>query len=198
MPEPYVDIVEPDEATGRVREVYDEILDTREGEMAEEMSLNRMWMAFAAAPYLLETFWDHMRTAYRGGTLPFELKSKVSLVTATVWDCEGCRLFHTDRLEREGVDDDEIEQLRQARIEDSGLSEVEFEVLRFTEKAATDAHDVTAEDVDRLRAAGLSDAEIVELVDCIAVHVYTAIFQESLGVVEEDMDEAEYLGSASP
>jgi len=190
----YVDLVEPDEAEGRVAEIYEEILATREGEMDEEMSLNKMWMVFANAPDVLDVFWPHMRDAYRAGSLPFELTSKVSLVTATVMECEGCRFFHTDRLQREGVDDDEIERMRQQEIEESAFSEREYEILRFTERTADDPHSITRDDVDRLREVGLSDAEIVELVDCIAVHVYTAVFQEATGVVEKGMSEQDYLG----
>lgn len=193
----YIDLVYPDEAEGRVAEIYDEILATREGEMDEEMSLNKMWMAFGQAPDVLEVFWPHMRDSYRAGSLPFELKSKVSLVTATVMECEGCRFFHTDRLQREGVDDEEIERMRQREIEESAFSEREYEILQFAERIADDPHSVEEDDVARLREVGLSDAEIVELIDCIAVHVYTAIFQEATGVVEKGMAEQEYLGQGA-
>ena len=190
----YVDLVEPEDADGRVAEIYDEILATREGEMDEEMSLNKMWMAFGRAPDVLEVFWPHMRDSYRGGSLPFELKSKVSLVTATVMECEGCRFFHTDRLQREGVDEDEIEKMRKVEIEESAFSEREYEILRFAEQTADDFHSVSEADVERLREVGLSDAEIVELIDCIAVHIYTAVFQEATGVVSKGMSEQDYLG----
>lgn len=193
----YIDLVTPDEAEGRVAEIYEEILATREGEMEEEMSLNKMWMAFGAAPDVLEVFWPHMRDSYRAGDLPFELKSKVSLVTATVMECEGCRFFHTDRLQREGVDDDQIERMRQREIEESAFSEKEYEILRFAEETADDPHSIEEEEVERLREVGLSDSEIVELIDCVAVHVYTAVFQEATGVVEQGMAEQSYLGQGA-
>lgn len=190
----YVDLVTPDEAEGRVAEIYDEILATREGEMDEEMSLNKMWMAFGAAAGVLEVFWPHMRDSYRAGDLPFEFKSKVSLVTATVMECEGCRFFHTDRLQREGVDDKKIEQMRRREIEESAFSEKEYEILRFAEETADDPHSIEVDGVERLREVGLLESEIVELIDCIAVHVYTAVFQEATGVVEQVMAEQNYLG----
>jgi uncharacterized peroxidase-related enzyme len=192
---PRLNLVELDEADGRVSDIYDEILGTRDGEMDEEMSLNRMWMAFANEPDVLEVMWPHMRTSYRGGSLPFELKSKVSLVTATVWECEGCQFFHTDRLSEEGVDEDEIERMRDREVERSAFSEREYVVLRFTEKMAEDPHSITDEDIEELREVGLDDGQIVELVDCIALHVYTAFFQEATGVVEKGMSIEDYLGS---
>lgn len=193
----HVNLVSPEDADGRVRAVYDEILDTREGEMEEEMSLNKMWMAMANEPDVLDVMWPHMRDSYRAGSLPFELKSKVSLVTATVMECEGCRFFHTDRLTAEGVDEEEIERMREREIEESAFSEKEYTILRFTEETADDPHSVTEEDVEQLREVGLDDAQIVELIDCIAVHVYTAVFQEATGVVAEDMSMEDYLGPAA-
>lgn len=190
----YVETVPPEDAEDRVAEIYKEILATREGEMDEEMGLNKMWMAFGQAPDVLEVFWPHMRDSYRSGELSFELTSKISLVTATVMECEGCRFFHTDRLQEEGVSDDQIQQMRQREIEASAFSEKEYEILSFAEQLADDHHSIDESDIERLREVGLSDTEIVELIDCIAVHIYTAVFQEATGVVERGMPETNYLG----
>lgn len=189
----YTELAHPEDAPERVRDVYREILETREGEMDDEMNLNKMWLAYGTAPDALEAFWPHMRDSYRAGELPFELKSKVSLVTASVMDCEGCRFFHSSRLADEGVDREEIERMRRVEIEESAFSELEYEVLRFAEQLATDHHSTDEEDVQRLREVGLSDGEIVELVDSVAIHVHTAVFQEALGVVERGMDRDTYL-----
>lgn len=189
----YVDLAHPEDAPPEVREIYQEILDTRKGEMDDDMNLNKMWLAYGTAPDSLAAFWPHMRDSYRGGSLPFELKSKVSLVTASVIECDGCRFFHSSRLADEGVDEAEIEQLRQVEIEESAFSELEYTVLRFAETLATDHHAVEESHIDRLREVGLSDSEIVELIDSIAIHIHTAIFQEATGVVKRSMSEEDYL-----
>ncbi|WP_255171394.1 carboxymuconolactone decarboxylase family protein [Natrononativus amylolyticus] len=189
----YVDLAYPEEAPEEVKEIYREIIETRKGEMDDEMNLNKMWLAYGTSPDSLAAFWPHMRDSYRAGVLPFELKSKVSLVTASVMECEGCRFFHTSRLAGEGVDDEEIEQLREVEIEESAFSEQEYEVLRFAETLATDHHAIEEENVDRLRSVGLSDQEIVELIDSVAIHVHTALFQEATGVVAKGMTEDDYL-----
>lgn len=193
--DPRVNLLQPDEADDDVRAVYDDIIETRSGEMEDGMSLNGMWLAYGNTPELLEIVWNHMRESYRGGELPFELKSKVSLVAATVLECDACRIFHTERLASEGVDPGEIDRLGQAEIEESVFSEREYEILRFTEKVAGDFADVTDADVDRLREAGVTDAEIVELVDCIALHVHTAVFQDALGLVHDGMTPEDYAAA---
>lgn len=192
----YVDLATPDDAPERVREIYQEILDTREGELDKELNLNKMWLAYGTAPDALNAFWPHMRDSYRGGELPFELKSKVSLVTASVMECDGCRFFHSSLLANEGVDRKEIERMRRVEIEESAFSEEEYVALRFAEKLVTDHHAIDELDVDRLREVGFSDSEIVELIDVVAIHVHTAIFQAATGVVKKGMDREEYLVGA--
>jgi len=189
----YVELAHPEGAPEQVRKVYREILETRDGEMADEMNLNQMWLAYGTAPDALEAFWPHMRDSYRAGELPFELKSKVSLVTASVMECEGCRFFHSSRLAEEGVDDGEIRRMREVEIEESAFSKREYAVLRFAERLATDHHAIDESDIDRLREVGLSDSEIVELIDVVAIHVHTALFQAATGVVERGMDRESYL-----
>ncbi|MFB6170139.1 MAG: carboxymuconolactone decarboxylase family protein [Haloarculaceae archaeon] len=194
--DPRVDPVQPSDAPDAVREVYDEIVATREGEMADEMSLNGMWLSYGQTPELLRIVWDHMRESYRGGELSFELTSKVSLVAATVLSCEACRIFHQERLESEGVEEGVIAALGDADIEQSAFDEREYVVLRFTQEVAENLGGVTDADVDRLREVGLSEAEIVELVDCIALHVHTAVFQDTLGLAHEEMSADDYAGVA--
>lgn len=191
-----INLVGREEAPEEVAAVYDGIVAARADEMDEGMALNRMWQAYGNAPALLGIVWEHMRECYRGGSLPPDLKSKVSLVAATVLGCEGCRFFHTTRLEAEGVDGAEIERMRERELEESAFSREEYEVLRFAERVTADWNAVTDEDLQRLREVGLSDAELVELVDCIALHVHTAVFQGALGLVHEGMTLEEYVGAS--
>lgn len=189
-----INSVTREESTGKTREIYDEIIESRADEVDEDASLNRLWTVYGNKPELLEIFWDHMQETYRGGSLSFDLKHKVALIVATVMECEGCKFFHSSTLESEGVDDEELEDLKEQELEEIGWSEREYEILKFTEKATTDAHSITDEEFERLREVGLSDAEIVELVDCIGVHAHIAILLGATGVSYEGMSEQEFLG----
>jgi AhpD family alkylhydroperoxidase len=189
-----IDLVSRDEASGKVAEVYEEIVASRSGEVDDDASLNRLWTVYGNKPELLEIFWDHMKETYRGGSLPFDLQHKVALVVATVMECEGCKFFHSSTLESEGVEDQEIDEIQEQELEETGFSRMEYEVLKFAEKAATDAHGITDEEFETLREVGLSDPEIVELIDCIAVHAHIAILLGATGVSYEGMSEEEFLG----
>lgn len=184
--EPYVDLVSPDVPDGRAKAVFDDIRATRGDELDDRLQVNALWQAYANAPHLLEAFWPHMRAAYRDGALPYELVSKVSLVTASVLTCEKCRHFHTSLLRERGVDAAEIERLRAAEVADGPFSPRETVILQFAETLAADHDAIGPADLERLREAGLGDRAIVELVDAVAIHVHTAVVQSALGLVGDD------------
>jgi uncharacterized peroxidase-related enzyme len=187
-----IDLVTESEASGRVAELYEEIKATRDGDLADDLSLSKLWLLLGNDPALLEAFWMHTDHMYNGGSLPFELKSKISLVVASVMECEGCKFFHESALEHLGTEAADIADLKRLEIEDTGFSPTEKVVLQFAQKAADAPHDVGDEDLAALRDLGLSERELLELTDCIAFHVYTAVLQATAGIVYPGMDRDEW------
>jgi len=185
-------LVSEDDAAGRVAETYREISEAREGELEEDLSLSKLWLMYGNDPELLDIVWQHMDWTYNRGTLPFELKSKVSLVVATVLECEGCQFFHESALAELGADAAEIEAIQQLEVSETGFSPTEEVILRFSQKAATDPHGITDEDFGALRDLGFSEQELLELIDCIALHVYTAYIQGIAGIVYPGMSKEEW------
>lgn len=189
----HIALVDPAEAEGQVADRYERIREQREGDLDEELALSKLWRMLGNDPELLETFWAHTDHMYNGGSLPFELKSKISLVVASVLDCEGCRFFHRSALERLGVDDDSIAALSELRFGDEVVSEEEYVVLVFAEKAARDPHGITDAEFQQLRELGLSERELLEVADTIAFHVYTGYLQAIAGIVYPGMSQEEWV-----
>lgn len=187
-----VELVTEAEATGRVAKLYDEIKEARDGDLADDLSLSKLWLLLGNDPELLEAFWHHTDHMYNGGSLPFELKSKISLVVASVMECEGCKFFHESALEHLGADPEEITDLKRLDIDETSFSPTEAVVLQFTQKAADSPHSITDEDLAALRDLGLSERELLEILDCIAFHVYTAVLQATAGIVYPGMDREEW------
>lgn len=186
-----IDLVLPEEATEKTAAIYEEIAAAREGELDNDLALSKLWLMFGSDPELLEVVWEHTDLMYNRGDIPFELKSKISLVVASVTDCEGCRFFHESALEREGADD-EIKRMKQLEIVESAFTAKEYEVLRFAEKAAADPHSITDDDLQALKDAGFTGKRLLEVLDCIAFHVYTATLQAMAGIVYEGMSREEW------
>ncbi|PSQ11776.1 hypothetical protein BRC93_04270 [Halobacteriales archaeon QS_5_70_15] len=195
--ENHIGLVRPEDAEGRVAEVYREILEDRDGDLDDDLALSTLWMALGNDPDLLEAVWAHTDHVYDGGSLSFELKSMISLVVASVMECEGCRFFHESALEREGADDEAIREMKELRIGEGRFSPTEYGVLAFAEKAARDPHGITDAEFERLRELGLSERELLEVVDCIAHHVYTAYVQAISGIVYRGMSREEWASGVA-
>ncbi|WP_458210403.1 carboxymuconolactone decarboxylase family protein [Haladaptatus sp. NG-SE-30] len=188
-----ISLVTPEKATGQVRKRYEYIIQQREDDLDDDLTLSKLWMTFGNDPNLLDVVWEHTDYMYNGGELSFKLKSMISLVVATVMECEGCRFFHESALKREGADADSIEDMKNLQIGEEKFSPSEYEILVFAEKAARDPYDVTDEEFERLREIGLDDGEILEVIDCIAFHVYTSYVQAIAGIVYPGISHDEWV-----
>lgn len=189
-----IELVDESDADGRVAEVFAEIRAAREGEMDDDLRVSKLWRLLGNDPALVDVVWQHMDHVYNGGELPFELKSEISLVVASVLECEGCRFFHESALEHAGVDPERIDGMRRLEIDGVGFSPSEELILRFAQTAAEDPHAVTDDDLAALRELGFSERELVEIIDCIALHVYTAVLQGAAGIVHPGMSRSEWTG----
>ena len=65
---------------------------------------------------------------------------------------------------------------------DTALDPVDAEIVRFATLVGRDAAAVTAKDVDRLRAVGLSDEDILDVTLAVAARCFFSTVLEALGV----------------
>ena len=65
---------------------------------------------------------------------------------------------------------------------DTALDPVDAEIVRFATLVTRDAAGVTAKDVDRLRAVGLSDDDILDVTLAVAARCFFSTVLEALGV----------------
>ncbi len=76
----------------------------------------------------------------------------------------------------------------------AGLSSVEVALLSFAEKVVTQADHMRQEDVDALRAEGLSDEEILDVATAAAARCFFSKVLDAVGAEPE----ARYLSDAPP
>ena len=76
----------------------------------------------------------------------------------------------------------------------AGLSGVEVALLSFAEKVATQADQIRQEDVDALRAEGLSDEEILDVAMAAAARCFFSKVMDAVGAEPE----ARYLSEEPP
>jgi alkylhydroperoxidase family enzyme len=87
-----------------------------------------------------------------------------------------CCLAHGKVLAEQFYDYDAVPKLP------DGLDDADRAIMAFAEQVVVDATSITAEDVDGLRAHGLSDAEIVDVVLAATARCFFSKTLDALGV----------------
>ena len=91
--------------------------------------------------------------------------------------------FHSTALRAEGGDVEEVHRMSGvAALADSRLTRRERLILEFCRQAARDANAITDDQVAELRAEGLSDAEIVEMIETMSFTTAHTKLVDALGI----------------
>ena len=77
---PRIKLIEPEEATGRVKEIFDEITE-------KEGYVPALFRAYAHLPVLLEANWQQHKALMFEGRLSFRLKEAIMLTVADANRC---------------------------------------------------------------------------------------------------------------
>jgi uncharacterized peroxidase-related enzyme len=120
--------------------------------------------------------WRHLIGAVREGMdrRRYEL---ATLAAATSLKSSYCSLAHGKALTAFYSPD----QVRGLLRDPGQLSETDRAVMAFASRVAEDASTITAEDVERLRRAGLSDPEIFDVAAAASARAFFAKLLDSLG-----------------
>lgn len=78
--------------------------------------------------------------------------------------------------------DDELLAAIEADFEDAGLDERRVTMLRFAAKLTRTPSEMTVDDVEALRSAGLSDLDVLHITEVAAYYAYVNRIADALGV----------------
>jgi uncharacterized peroxidase-related enzyme len=92
-----------------------------------------------------------------------------------------CALAHGKVLADRFLSEDDVEALARGRMPEA-LDELDRAVVALADKIAADATSVTDADIDALRAHGLSDPEILDVVLAAAVRCFYSKTLDALGI----------------
>jgi len=175
----YVRTVSPDEADGAVKAMYD-AAEASEGYLPNQVQL------FSLNP-AARTAWRQLVEAINAD-MDHRRYELVTLAAAATVRCRYCVSAHAAVvMESDYFDRAEVEEIaRDFRSADS-LDARDKEIMVFAEKVAVDANRVAPEDVDHLRAHGLSDREIFDVTLAAAARVF---YSKVLQAMDAEPDEA--------
>jgi len=144
-------------------------------------SAPNMFRAIALSPQALEGYLA-LSGALGKGSLPAAIRERIALAVAEINGCNYCLSAHT-YLGRNlaKLDDAEITANRNGASNDPKADAA----VRFAARVATDRGHVTDTDFAAVKRAGYSDAQIIEIVQHVALNSWTNFFNE---VFQTDID----------
>ena len=172
-------LVEEHEATGMVAEIYADIKRT----LGMPVVPNFV-KALATSPAALSIYWTSQRAYLEHSTLPQSLTSMILYAIAVRNECEYCSANHELSCLVLGIDEATLRTL----IED--LPHLSPERIRltieFALKVALRAKELVRADYDKLRAQGVTDEEIVEIIQVAALGSSGDVLADALKVEVDD------------
>ena len=127
-----------------------------------------MFRAIGNSSAALESMWTSFG-ALGKGSLGAELGEKIAVLIANINRCEYCLSAHTVLGVKAGATE---EQMSEAQLGRAGDAKTQA-ALDFAAKLVRQHAQVSAEDVQAVRAAGFSDEDIAEILAHVALNIFT-------------------------
>jgi uncharacterized peroxidase-related enzyme len=168
----FIGVIEDDQATGRARELFD-------AELAKDGHVWNLTRLLAMRPGVLDA-WRGLIGAIRT-TLDLRRYELVTFAAARALRASYCLLAHGSILRDQVLDADRVAALARDPAP-AGLPPAAVAMMEFAAKIATEADRVTQADVDRLRAFGFSDPEVLDITLAAAARAFFTKVLDGLGV----------------
>ena len=163
----------PDSATGKAKE----LLDAVKGKLGLVPNITR---AMANSPSVLEGYLG-LSGALGKGSLSAKNREQIALAVGQANHCDYCLAAHSAIGKMVGLTPDQILDSRRGTAVDPKADAV----IRFARKLVDERGRVSDADVAEVRAAGLNDGGIAEVVANVALNIFTNYFNH---VAETDID----------
>jgi uncharacterized peroxidase-related enzyme len=176
-------IMDEGAAEGEVAEVFDEIKRVMEIPFVPNIMKSQGLSASA-----LKGTWGALSNVFLRTNLPMSLASMILYSIAAARNCEYCSAVHKMTCKTVGIDEDtlaalekDLEALTPRRVQ---------QIVKFAQKCAAAPATVTEEDYEGVRAEGVSDEEIVEIVALAALGNYLDTLADAIRVDVDDVFKA--------
>ncbi len=169
-----VKLIDPDQAEGRTKEVFERV-------KSYYHMVPGLQKGLAYLPEVTDALWTLSLMTAAEGSIGEELKRVFFAVTAHEVECEYCTAAHMIALLGKDWSQQECVDVIMGKPSPR-LSDKENAAVNFAREVARRPSGVTDEMTDAMRAAGWSDAQIVEVVAAVALMRYTSTVASALDV----------------
>ena len=98
--------IQENEATGKVKEIYDDIKDKR-----QITEVPNFWKSLANNPETLERTWSNLQQIMKKGSLDPITKELIYVAVSITNSCEYCIRSHTSAAKKKGATDQMIKEM---------------------------------------------------------------------------------------
>lgn len=177
----FIELVPIDKATGSRLEVYQEVERVR-----GKGRLSNLFKGYGAFPALALANFKRLGVLLGEGALSTKLKEGIMTALAEINHCEYCVSFHATAMLAAGADDQEVQGALAFDPDKLGLNEKERALFDYAMRANGDPHSITQDDIDDLKALGVTDAELVETLETVNTGNGFNLFAGALGITADD------------
>jgi uncharacterized peroxidase-related enzyme len=150
--------IDPDRATGKTKELFDTV-------QARRGKVPNMMRVMANSPAALEAYLNFSGALMRG-VLPAKLREQIALAVGEISGCGYCLSAHTLSAGKAGLSHEDILAARRSTAAD----EKSDTALKLARAIALQRGQISDADLHNARSAGLNDAEIVEIIQHVALN----------------------------
>jgi uncharacterized peroxidase-related enzyme len=157
-------------ATGKTKALFAEL-------QKEGGTITNMMRTMANSPAVLGGYLK-FRDALAGGMLSARLREQIALAVAWADESQYCIAVHTAGAKSLGLNEDDLAACR--RFASNDLKEEA--ALQFAFRIVMTRGEASAQDVESVRQAGFSDAQIAEIIANVALNIFANYFNKVAGV----------------
>jgi len=181
----FIDIIEPEEASGTLKEIYEELKQKR-GKLA------RIHKIQSLNPETIVTHMDlYMSIMFSKSPLSRAQREMMAVVVSAANQCEYCQLHHGEALNHYWKDRKKVEQLRK-NYNKLDLNNVDSRLCKLARKLTLKPGNIDEKkDIVPLKNTGLSDRALLDAVLVISYFNFVNRVVMGLGV---ETDEQELQG----
>ncbi len=172
----FIDIIEPKEATGNLKEIYEE-LEQKRGKLAKIHKLQSL------NPETITAHMDlYMSIMFSKSPLSRAQREMMAVVVSSTNDCEYCQLHHGEALNHYWKDGDRVKQLRD-NYNKLDLNNVDKRLCQLARELTLNPNSIDDDKyITPLKNTGLSDRAILDAVLVISYFNFVNRMVLGLGV----------------
>jgi uncharacterized peroxidase-related enzyme len=173
---PFIDIIEPEEATGDLKEIYED-LQKKRGKLAQIHKIQSL------NPDSIVKHMDlYMSIMFSKSPLSRAQREMMAVVVSAANKCEYCQLHHGEALNHYWKDQDRVDQLRRD-YQQLDLDDLDKELCRLARKLTLNPGNIDeATDIAPLKEQGLTDRGLLDAVLVISYFNFVNRIVMGLGV----------------